>query len=221
MTLVAFRLTGCEKEPSETKPPAAEAPLAQQQMRTEAPESKEAPHSAPAVEQTPPKTQDARPYSPYVRPSYPIEVYWGETHLHSANSTDAVGAGNRLGPEETMRFARGEEVISSSGQPARLGRPLDFVVLTDHAEGLGIGVELLRGNPTLMADAAAKRWHDMMIEGGEKARQVGVEIPEALASGTLPEVLQDPEVLVPIAKTVWADNNAIAGGSTNPGDSPR
>ena len=171
----------------------------------------------PAVAEKRPATHDGKPYSRYARPAYPIAVYWGETHLHSSNSTDAIGSGNRLGPEETMRFARGEEVISSSGQPARLGRPLDFVVLTDHAEGLGVGVELLKGNPALMADAAAKRWYDMMVEGGEKARQVGIEIPAALASGTLPQVVQDPKVVVPIAKTVWAENNAIAERFNEPG----
>jgi len=177
----------------------------------------EEPSSLPRVEEAPSKTKTGRPYSPYAKPEYPIEVYWGETHLHSANSTDAIGAGNRLGPEDAMRFARGDEVVASSGQPARLGRALDFVVLTDHAEGLGVGVELLKGNPTLMADAAAKRWHDMMVAGGEKAQQVGVEIPQALASGALPEVLQDPKVLVPLAKTVWAENNAIAERFYEPG----
>ena len=41
---------------------------------------------------------------------YPERVYWGDTHLHTANSVDAFGFGVRLGPEEALRFARGEEV---------------------------------------------------------------------------------------------------------------
>jgi hypothetical protein len=204
--LLLLALQGCTKAAPEEP---VEQP-ASQALETES-------QGAAPIEEMPSKTEDGRPYSPNVRPAHPIDVYWGETHLHSANSTDAIGAGNRLGPEDAMRFARGEEVISSSGQPLRLRRPLDFVALTDHAEGLGVGVELLRGNPTLMADAAAKRWHDMMVAGGEQAQQVGVEIPEALASGTLPDVIQDPKVLVPLAKTVWVENNAIAERFYEPG----
>jgi hypothetical protein len=73
-------------------------------------------------------------YSPYLHQSYPNRVFWGDTHLHTSYSTDAGMVGNRLGPEEALRFARGEKVISSTGLPARLIRPLEFLVIADHAE---------------------------------------------------------------------------------------
>ena len=76
-------------------------------------------------------------YSPYAGRNYPTRVLWGDTHLHTANSLDAAAFGNTLGPEPAYRFARGEAVVSSSGQPVRLSRPLDFLVVADHAEGLG------------------------------------------------------------------------------------
>ena len=79
----------------------------------------------------------AKAYSPYAGRNYPTRVLWGDTHLHSANSGDAFTTGNRFTPEQTYRIARGEEVISTTGLPARLPRPLDFVVLSDHSEGLG------------------------------------------------------------------------------------
>ena len=47
--------------------------------------------------------------------AYPERVYWGDTHLHTANSVDAFGFGNRLDPEAALRFASGEEVTSSTG----------------------------------------------------------------------------------------------------------
>src|SRR5690242_9363746 len=68
-------------------------------------------------------------YSPYAGQNYPTRVLWGDTHLHTANSLDAAAFGNTLGPEPAYRFARGEEVVSSSGQAARLSRPLDFLVV--------------------------------------------------------------------------------------------
>jgi hypothetical protein len=72
-------------------------------------------------------------YSPYAGRNFPTRVLWGDTHLHTANSLDAAAFGNTLGPEPAYRFARGEEVVSSSGQPVRLSRPLDFLVVADHA----------------------------------------------------------------------------------------
>ena len=76
-------------------------------------------------------------YSPATNASIPRNVYWGDTHVHSAISVDAAVLGQALrGPDVAYRFARGEEVIASNGQPAKLIRPLDFLMLSDHAEYL-------------------------------------------------------------------------------------
>ena len=69
-----------------------------------------------------------RDYSPYANRKYPTHVYFGDTHHHTANSGDAFMDGDRLGPEDSYRFARGEQVTSSSGVPVKLSRPLDFLV---------------------------------------------------------------------------------------------
>ena len=67
---------------------------------------------------------------------YPLRrALFGDMHVHTAISTDAWAGGNRLGLRDAYRFARGEEVELPSGADARLARPLDFVALTDHAEG--------------------------------------------------------------------------------------
>ena len=58
--------------------------------------------------------------------------------LHTRNSPDAGFLGNTLGVDEAYRFARGEEVTSSGGLRAKLLRPLDFLVVADHAEYYGI-----------------------------------------------------------------------------------
>lgn len=84
-------------------------------------------------------------YSPYAGRNYPTRVLWGDTHLHTANSLDAAGFGSTLGPEIAYRFARGEEVVSSTGQPVKLSRPLDFLVVADHAQGLGGMLEVKKG----------------------------------------------------------------------------
>ncbi|GAB5413881.1 MAG: DUF3604 domain-containing protein [Congregibacter sp.] len=99
------------------------------------------------------------PYSPYVdRPS--TRLLWGDTHLHSSMSTDAFGFGVTLDPEQAFRFASGETVTSTHGEKARLRRPLDFVLLSDHAESLGMMNLVAAGDPRLIKDPVVKRWHE-------------------------------------------------------------
>jgi hypothetical protein len=90
-------------------------------------------------------------YSPYPEQNYPNRVYFGDTHLHTSYSADAGMVGNTLGPDEAYRFAKGEAVTSSTGLKARLARPLDFLVVADHAENLGLAPLLVAKDPTLMA----------------------------------------------------------------------
>jgi Protein of unknown function (DUF3604) len=85
--------------------------------------------------------------SPFAGRNYPTRVRWGDTHLHTANALDAANFGNMLGPEPAYRFARGEEVVSSSGQPVRCSRPFDFLMVADRAEGLRSTEEIKKGNP--------------------------------------------------------------------------
>jgi len=90
-------------------------------------------------------------YSPYPEKNFPNRVYFGDTHLHTTYSTDAGMVGNTLGPDEAYRFAKGETVTSSTGLKARLARPLDFLVVADHAENLGLAPLLMAKDPGLMA----------------------------------------------------------------------
>ena len=73
-----------------------------------------------------------RPYSPYAGRNFPTRPFFGDTHLHTSFSFDAGAFGARLSPSDAYRFARGEEVTASSGQPAKLSRALDFLVVADN-----------------------------------------------------------------------------------------
>jgi hypothetical protein len=150
-------------------------------------------------------------YSPYAGRTYPTRVFWGDTHLHTENSLDAAAFGNTLGPETAYRFARGEEVISSTGQRVKLSRPLDFLVVADHAEGLGATIEVRNGNPILMADPTLRRWHDLMASGS--GVDAAMELVKSLGTKTTPKLLFDPR----LAKNVWQASNAIAERYNEPG----
>ena len=73
-------------------------------------------------------------YSPWAGRNFPTQVFWGDTHLHTGMSMDAGAFGARLSPDDAYRFARGEELTSSTGLQVKLSRPLDFIVISDHAE---------------------------------------------------------------------------------------
>ena len=89
-------------------------------------------------------------YSPYLNDKYPDNVFFGDTHLHTSYSTDAGFFGATIGPEEAYRYAKGEKVTSSTGVDARLLRPLDFLVIADHAENLGLAPMILEDNPMVL-----------------------------------------------------------------------
>ena len=90
---------------------------------------------------------EQKEFSPYVNRGFPTRVYFGDTHLHTSLSMDAGTFGNRLGLEDAYRFTRGEEVTASKGFKAKLGRPLDWVVIADHSDGMGAMKEIIKGNP--------------------------------------------------------------------------
>jgi hypothetical protein len=159
----------------------------------------------------------ARGYSPYAGRKYPTRVFFGDTHHHTANSGDGFAGGNRLGPEEAYRLARGEEVVTSTGIAAKMGRPLDFLVISDHAEGLGLMAQVYEGNPAFVADPQAKRWGEMMKAGGAEAAKAAGEIVSAQANNKLPPVIKDPKVVGPIMKSVWEKYTAIAEKYNEPG----
>jgi len=101
-----------------------------------------APPSGAFAQDAPPPTDRDVEYSPYISEDFPNQVFFGDTHLHTAYSADAGLVGATTTPDDAYRFARGEVVISSNGIPARLQRPLDWLVVTDHAENLGIPIAL-------------------------------------------------------------------------------
>ena len=98
-------------------------------------------------------------YSPYPAQNFPNRVFFGDTHLHTSYSTDAGLVGCTLGPEEAYRFARGEQVTSSTGLPAKLARPLDFLVVADHAENLGLAPMIAASDPGLLKTEWGKKIH--------------------------------------------------------------
>lgn len=167
--------------------------------------------------ETPIDAASKKRFSAYAGRSYPMHVYFGDTHHHTANSGDAFMAGDRLTPEQSYRFARGEEVVSSSGVPAKLSRPLDFLVISDHAEGLGVMYQVYDGNPAFMADPVVAGWSKALHAGGAAAAATKTELVSRQARGTLPSVVRDPKIVGPIMTSVWQQYLKTAEKYNEPG----
>ena len=150
-------------------------------------------------------------FSPYVGREYPTQVYWGDTHLHTAVSVDA-GTMCRLDQETAFRFARGEEVTTTHGLRAKLSRPLDWIVISDHAEMYGLMPQLLKGDPEILASEKGRRWYDMLSTGDHDT--IFEAAMEIVAS------LQQPDPPIESEKTVraaWRNYTALADRYNEPG----
>jgi hypothetical protein len=143
-------------------------------------------------------------YSPYAQRSFPSRVFWGDTHLHTGLSMDAGLFGARLGLEEAYRFARGEEVIASSGQPAKLARPLDWLVIADHSDGMGFFNDLADGKPAIIKFAQAKGWYEGLQQGGEASAAAALDLIGTFSQGKI-----DPQMMAEYSpggrtyKSIW------------------
>jgi hypothetical protein len=155
-----------------------------------------------------------RPYSPYADRNFPSRPFFGDTHLHTSFSFDAGAFGARLGPREAYRFAKGEQVTSSSGQPAKLSRPLDFLVVADHSDNMGFFPDLLAGKPNIVGDAQGRRWFDM-INGG-KGADAAIEIITAFSQGKLNKAMVYAPDSSPY-RSAWAETVKAAEQANEPG----
>ena len=117
------------------------------------------------AQDVPPPSDKKIVYSPYPEKTFPNNVFFGDTHLHTSYSTDAGMVGNIVGPEDAYRLARGKVITSSHGLKVKLSRPLDFLVITDHAENLGLAPAIAESNAELLKNSWGKAIHDKVKSG--------------------------------------------------------
>jgi hypothetical protein len=155
-------------------------------------------------------------YSPYAGRNFPTQVFWGDTHLHTGMSMDAGAFGARLEPEDAYRFARGEELTSSTGQRVKLGRPLDFLVVADHSDNMGFFPRLFDGDPEMLADPTGRKWYDMIQAGGQEGVKAAVEIIVAFSQNKFPEALASLPGS-PAYRSAWEQTIRAAEQFNDPG----
>lgn len=161
---------------------------------------------------------EGKPYSPYADRSFPERPLWGDSHLHTALSMDAGGFGNRVGLEDAYRLARGEQIMASSGQPVRLSRPLDWLAITDHSDGMGMVQDILAASPNVTNYEQGARWSRGMRAGGQEAVDAALDLIGTFSQGEV-----DPEMFAQYSPgsrryaTVWDDVINAAEKYNDPG----
>jgi len=152
-------------------------------------------------------------YSPYAGRNFPTRPLFGDTHLHTSFSMDAGAFGARLTPKDAYRFARGEEVTSNTGQPVKLSRPLDFLVVADHSDGFGFFPQLMGGDPKLLATPQGRKWYDE-IRGG-KGAEAAMDIIISFGKGELPDGFPVPGTTA--YRNAWQETIDAAESYNDPG----
>ena len=150
-------------------------------------------------------------YSPYAERGFAERLLWGDTHLHTNVSADAAAFGNsKIGPEQAFRFARGETVTAHNSMPVRLSRPLDFLVVADHGEYLGVLPGVRARDPLLMQTETGRRWAGI-IESGVDTTGILMEWGAALAAN------KDLFGNGPYRRSIWDQVTATADRFNEPG----
>jgi hypothetical protein len=152
-------------------------------------------------------------YSPYAGRNFPTRPFFGDTHLHTGFSMDAGAFGARLTPRDAYRFARGEEVTSNTGQPVKLSRPLDFLVVTDHSDGMGFFPQLMGGDPELLATPQGRKWYDEIRSG--KGAEAAIDIIVSFGKGQLPKGFPVPGTRA--YRGAWQETIKAAEAYNDPG----
>ncbi len=164
------------------------------------------------------KEYTGKTYSPYAERSFASRPLFGDSHVHTALSMDAGGFGNRLGVREAYRFARGQQVKASSGQNVRLSRPLDWLVVADHSDGLGLITDLLAKSPLVTKYEQGKRWSEGFNAGGQQAVEATLDLITTFSQGEI-----DREMIANYSpgsenyQTIWDDVIAAAEEYNEPG----
>lgn len=150
-------------------------------------------------------------YSTPVDSDYPQNVYWGDTHLHTRNSADAYSLGNmNLTPTDAFRYAQGKEVVAHNGMRVQLRRPLDFLVVSDHAEYLGGYYRFNVGDPLVVDTEAGAQWQRYQEKGDAMSMMLAFT-----ASMSDPE--NNPAFPENTRRIIWEDVARTADEHNHPG----
>ena len=148
---------------------------------------------------------------------YPFgAAFFGDLHVHTSWSTDAYSGGNRVGPRDAYRFARGEAVKLPNGIVTQLSVPLDFTAVTDHAEGFDAIAACTYPDHPQYSSAACENMRNPQMTQADYLRgafQRGTARP----AERLPDLCEDVDLCLDNARATWQRTQEVAEAFNDPG----
>lgn len=154
----------------------------------------------------------AQEYSPPLNGPEQRNLYWGDLHVHSNFSPDSFAFGNsRLTADDALRFAKGARITANNGMDVALRRPLDFLLVADHAEFIGVFPKLVQGDPAFLRTDLGANWQKKLKDTGN----LGDIVTEWVTR------LQDPDYEQELSEqfrlNIWKEAAGAAQRHNNPG----
>jgi hypothetical protein len=137
-------------------------------------------------------------------------AYFGDVHVHTGWSFDAFTNGSKTTPTDAYAWAQGRPITGSGGPEMQIKTPLDFYMVADHAEMMGIFNQMADPNSPLSKTELAK---GVMSPDTNTRVQTFAGILRDMSTGNLDPMLTDTKY----AHNVWLDIVKAADANYIPG----
>ncbi|MFK7977988.1 MAG: DUF3604 domain-containing protein [Halioglobus sp.] len=156
---------------------------------------------------------EAQQYAPRLTGPQQRNLYWGDLHVHSNFSPDAFAFGNtNLTADDAIKFAAGKRITASNGLDVQLQQPLDFLLVADHAEFIGVFPKLLARDEGFLSTALGTRWNTLLQESDNLGAIMGDWV------GLLQNPDYEQELTEPYRLSIWKEAAGAAERNNRPGE---
>jgi hypothetical protein len=168
-----------------------------------------------ACSKSPPAVTSAEPAAPPAAPALPPpnpenNVYFGDVHVHTGWSFDGFTNGSKTTPTDAYAWAQGKAITGSGGPEMKIQTPLDFYMVSDHAEYMGVFNQMANPDSPLSKTELAK---GVTSPDANVRLQTFAGVLRDMSDGKRDPMLSDPA----LARTVWADIIKAADANYVPG----
>jgi hypothetical protein len=162
----------------------------------------------PATEVSPAATTASATALPPANPEN--NAYFGDVHVHTGWSFDGFTNGSKTTPTDAYDWAQGKPITGSGGPEMQLKTPLDFYMVADHAEYMGVFNQMANPDSPLSKTELAKA---VTSPDANVRMQAFAGVLRDMSAGKRDPTLSDPA----LARTVWAEIVKAADASYIPG----
>jgi hypothetical protein len=169
---------------------------------------KQEPPAAPASKAA--AVAPTAPISNLPPPNPENNVYFGDVHVHTGWSFDGFTNGSKTTPTDAYAWAQGRAITGSGGPEMQLKTPLDFYMVADHAEYMGVFNQMANPDSPLSKTELAKA---VTSPDANVRIQAFAGVLRDMSAGKRDPQLSDPA----LARAVWAEIVKAADANYVPG----